>query len=106
MHPLEQLRQNRLRLLPLQGKVPIQKDWQHRASPDVPISGNYGILCDRITVIDTDSPALAQWWAENMPETPWRVRTPRGGEHFVYAATNLGNAQKAGKGWDIRSGGK
>ena len=42
-----------------------------------------------------------------MPQTPWRVRTPRGGTHFYYRSVpGLRNAVKAHRGWDVRAGGR
>ena len=42
-----------------------------------------------------------------MPQTPWRVRTPRGGMHFYYRSVpGLRNAVKAHRGWDVRAGGR
>ena len=100
---------------PLIGKVPLLDDWpakatrNHRTIEKWLCDGrhNYGILCDRIAVIDADTAELVAWWQEHMPETPWRVRTPRGGVHFYYASVpGLRNAVKAHRGWDIRAGGR
>jgi len=42
-----------------------------------------------------------------MPQTPWHVRTPRGGRHFYYRSVpGLRNAVKAHRGWDVRAGGR
>ena len=104
-----------LRVHPLRGKHAILEDWPTKASAERAVieswlSGcmhNYGIVCDRVAVIDTDNMQLAAWWEANMPPTPWRVRTPRGGKHFYYQSVpGLRNAVKAHRGWDVRAGGR
>lgn len=104
-----------LRVHPLIGKRPIWEDWPTRATADQEVVAawlsvpgrNYGIVCDQIAVIDTDSEALSTWWTQHMTPTPWSVRTPRGGRHFYYRSRpGLRNAVKAHRGWDIRAGGR
>jgi hypothetical protein len=104
-----------LRIHPLHGKHAILDDWPAVASADVvrisdwlgSSDHNYGIVCDAVAVIDTDTKELAAWWEANMPPTPWRVGTPRGGSHFYYSAVpGLRNAVKAHRGWDVRAGGR
>jgi len=104
-----------LRIHPLRGKHATLEDWPARASSDCDtIRGwlangqqNYGIVCDLVAVIDTDSPELTAWWDNNMPPTPWCVHTPRGGKHFYYLSVpGLRNAVKAHRGWDVRAGGR
>ncbi len=104
-----------LRIHPLRRKHAILEDWPAVASADCNtirewLGGgehNYGIVCDLVAVIDTDSAELTAWWEKNMPETPWRVRTPRGGMHFYYrSVSGLRNAVKAHRGWDVRAGGR
>ena len=104
-----------LRIHPLHGKQAILEDWPVIASSDCnAIEGwlaasdhNYGIVCDAVAVIDTDTPNLTEWWQGNMPRTPWRVRTPRGGMHFYYRSVpGLRNAVKTHRGWDVRAGGR
>ena len=105
-----------LRIHPLRRKHAILEDWPAVASADCDtIRGlaapagehNYGIVCDLVAVIDTDSAELTAWWEKNMPQTPWRVRTPRGGRHFYYRSVpGLRNAVKAHRGWDVRAGGR
>lgn len=103
-----------LRVHPLIGKRPIWEDWPSRATSDasrieraIGPGRNYGIVCDRVAVIDTDSAELSVWWQENMPPTPWVVRTPRGGAHFYYGSVpGLRNATGVGRGWDVRAGGR
>jgi hypothetical protein len=104
-----------LRIHPLLRKHAILEDWPARASSDGDtIRGwlaegerNYGIVCDLVAVIDADMAELAEWWQGNMPPTPWRVRTPRGGMHFYYGSVpGLRNAVKAHGGWDVRAGGR
>jgi hypothetical protein len=104
-----------LRIHPLRRKHAILEDWPARASSDCDTirswlangEQNYGIVCDLVAVIDTDSAELTAWWEKNMPPTPWRVRTPRGGMHFYYLSVlGLRNAVKARRGWDVRAGGR
>jgi hypothetical protein len=104
-----------LRIHPLRGKHAIVEDWPAKASADSKtIQGwltdgehNYGIVCDAVAVIDTDTAEMTAWWEEKMPQTPWRVRTPRGGRHFYYRSVpGLRNAVKAHRGWDVRAGGR
>jgi hypothetical protein len=104
-----------LRIHPLRRKHAILEDWPAIASADCStIQGwlvggehNYGIVCDLVAVIDTDLAELTTWWERNMPSTPWRVHTPRGGMHFYYRSVpGLRNAVKAHRGWDVRAGGR
>jgi hypothetical protein len=104
-----------LKVHPLIEKRPLLDDWPDRATTDhrqieewlSDGSRNYGIVCEDIAVIDTDTEELSQWWIDNMPKTPWRVLTPRGGRHFYYTSVpNLRNAVKAHRGWDVRAGGR
>ena len=104
-----------LRIHPLRRKHAILADWPAIATVDCnTIRGwladgeyNYGIVCDLVAVIDTDSAELTAWWEKNMSQTPWRVRTPRGGMHFYYRSVpGLRNAVKAHHGWDVRAGGR
>jgi hypothetical protein len=103
-----------LRVHPLIGKRPIWEDWPSKATSEraavermMEPGRNYGIVCDRVAVIDTDTAELAQWWLENMPRTPWMVRTPRGGAHFYYRSVpGLRNATGVDRGWDVRAGGR
>lgn len=104
-----------LRVHPLIEKRPLLEDWPERATTDheqieewlADGSRNYGIVCEDIAVIDTDTQELAIWWTEHMPKTPWRVLTPRGGRHFYYTSVpELRNAVKAHRGWDVRAGGR
>jgi hypothetical protein len=104
-----------LRIHPLFGKKAILDDWPKQATADRCIietwlmekDRNYGVVCDEIAVIDTDTPELAAWWRKHKPPTPWRVRTPRGGMHFYYGSVpRLRNAVKAHRGWDVRAGGR
>ena len=104
-----------LRVHPLIGKHPLLEDWPERATADHAIleewlsyrGRNYGIVCEDIAVIDTDTEELSRWWVQHMPETPWRVATPRGGRHFYYRSVpGLRNAVKAHRGWDVRAGGR
>ena len=103
-----------LRVHPLIDKRPLLEDWPHQATNNLKTiqswfstnDHNYGILCDEVAVIDTDTAELSDWWQHNMPQTPWRVRTPGGGMHFFYRSVpNLKNAVKAHRGWDVRAGG-
>lgn len=103
-----------IQVFPTNGKVPAIENWQRRATTNIQqimqwARGPYmsfGALCNVIGVIDTDSPELARWWRENMPETPWTVRTPRGGEHSYYKAVEgLRPAVKVNGKWDVRAGG-
>jgi hypothetical protein len=104
-----------LRIHPLRRKHAILEDWPAIATADCKTIEdwlakgelNYGIVCDLVAVIDTDSAELTAWWEKNMPHTPWRVRTPRGGKHFYYRSLpGLRNAVKAHCGWDVRAGGR
>jgi hypothetical protein len=104
-----------LRVHPLLGKKAILENWPtqataNRSTIEQWLSGNgrnYGIVCDEIAVIDTDTPELTAWWKKNMIPTPWQVRTPRGGRHFYYRSVpGLRNAVKAHRGWDVRAGGR
>jgi Bifunctional DNA primase/polymerase, N-terminal len=104
-----------LRIHPLLTKRAILEDWPSQATVDPCtiaewLNGTYhayGIVCDDVAVIDTDTRELAAWWAENMPPTAWRVHTPHGGTHFYYRSVpNLRNAVKAHRGWDVRAGGR
>ena len=103
-----------LRVHPLIGKRPAWEDWPSRATGDrgeirraLRGGRNYGIVCDRVAVIDTDTAELAEWWQQNMPPTPWVVRTPRGGAHFYYGSVpGLRNATGVARGWDVRAGGR
>ena len=103
-----------LRVHPLIGKRPIWDDWPSKATRDRAVvtrmmwpGRNYGIVCDRVAVIDTDTAELAAWWQRNMPRTPWVVRTPRGGAHFYYGSVpGLRNATGVDRGWDVRAGGR
>ena len=103
-----------LRVHPLIGKRPIWEDWPSRATGQraevermILPGRNYGIVCDRVAVIDTDTAELARWWLQNMPRTPWTVRTPRGGAHFYYRSVpGLRNATGVDCGWDVRAGGR
>jgi hypothetical protein len=103
-----------LRVHPLIGKRPIWEDWPSKATSEqaevmrmMEPGRNYGIVCDRVAVIDTDTAELAQWWQQNMPRTPWVVRTPRGGAHFYYRSVpGLRNATGVDRGWDVRAGGR
>jgi hypothetical protein len=103
-----------LRVHPLNGKRPIWEDWPSRATSEraaveqmMQPARNYGIVCDRVAVIDTDTAELAQWWQQHMPHTPWTVRTPRGGAHFYYRSVpGLRNATGVARGWDVRAGGR
>lgn len=108
LHTLRSLQVPLLPLIP-HGKRPRLKRWQDRVSPDMPIrpDENYGVCDPRIAFIDLDTPELADWWNRNMPDSPWKVWTPSGGMHAAYAGTaDMRNAQRAGRGWDIRAGGK
>jgi hypothetical protein len=68
---------------------------------------NYGIVCDQVAVVDTDTQELTAWWDNHMPKTPWTVRTPGGGTHFFYRSVpGLRNAVKVQRGWDVRAGGR
>lgn len=104
-----------IRIHPLLGKRAMLEDWPSRATGDPDViqqwlsdcSHNYGIVCEKVAVIDTDTPELAAWWRRNMPPTPWSVRTPRGGMHFYHLSIpGLRNAVKAHRGWDVRAGGR
>lgn len=104
-----------IRIHPLLGKKALLEDWPARATVDrvtieewlADVSHNYGIVCEEVAVIDTDTPELAAWWEKHMPPTPWSVRTPRGGMHFYYRSVpGLRNAVKAHCGWDVRAGGR
>ena len=103
-----------LRVHPLIGKRPIWEDWPSRATSEraevvrvIAPGRNYGIVCDRVAVIDTDTSELAAWWQQHMPRTPWMVRTPRGGAHFYYRSVpGLRNATGVERGWDVRAGGR
>lgn len=103
-----------LRIHPLIGKRPIWEDWPSRATGQraeveriLQPGRNYGIVCDRVAVIDTDTAELAAWWLEHRPRTPWMVRTPRGGAHFYYRSVpGLRNATGVDRGWDVRAGGR
>jgi hypothetical protein len=104
-----------LRVHPLLGKTAILDGWPERATANqATIEGwladgrhNYGVVCDAVAVIDTDTAEMTAWWEEKMPQTPWRVRTPRGGRHFYYRSVpGLRNAVKAHRGWDVRAGGR
>jgi hypothetical protein len=103
-----------LRVHPLNGKRPIWEDWPSRATSEraavermMQPGRNYGIVCDRVAVIDTDTAELAKWWQQHMPHTPWTVRTPRGGAHFYYGSVpELRNATGVDRGWDVRAGGR
>lgn len=104
-----------LRVHPLSGKKATLEGWPTQATADRSVieewlrgnDRNYGIVCEEVAVIDTDTPKLAVWWEENMPPTPWQVRTPRGGRHFYYGSVpGLRNAVKAHRGWDVRAGGR
>ena len=103
-----------IRIHPLLGKRALLEEWPSRATSDpdaikqwlVDFRHNYGIVCEKVSVIDTDTTELAAWWQKNMPPTPWSVRTPRGGMHFYYRSVpGLRNAVKAHRGWDVRAGG-
>ncbi len=69
-----------LRIHPLSGKRAILEDWPAQATSDCKsieewFAGSrrsYGIVCDEVAVIDTDTPELATWWKANMPPTQWR----------------------------------
>jgi len=104
-----------IRVHPLVGKMAVLEAWPERASADAAMieswlghnQHNYGVVCDQVAVIDTDTVELTRWWEENMPPTPWRVRTPRGGRHFYYRSVpGLRNAVKAHQCWDVRAGGR
>jgi len=104
-----------LRIHPLLGKKAILEDWPAQATADCGAiekwlangSHNYGIVCEEVAVIDTDTMELATWWKDHMPHTPWCVKTPRGGMHFYYRSVpGLRNAVKAHHGWDVRAGGR
>ena len=60
-----------LRIHPLSGKRAILEDWPaqatcgsqaHRRSGLTGNGRSYGIVCDEVAVIDTDTPELAAWW--------------------------------------------
>jgi len=104
-----------LRVHPLLGKTALLENWPARATSESSViegwlaggGCNYGIVCEEIAVIDTDTRELATWWAENMRPTAWRVHTPHGGTHFYYRSLpNLRNAVRAHRGWDVRAGGR
>jgi hypothetical protein len=102
-----------LRVHPLIGKRPLWDDWPALATADCRVvervicGRNYGIVCDEIAVIDTDTPELAAWWSLNMPKTTWSVKTPHGGVHYYYRSLpGLRNAVKVDRGWDVRAGGR
>lgn len=83
--PALQVAELGLRVHPLIGKRPIWDDWPAKATSEraaveqmMTPGRNYGIVCDRVAVIDTDTAELAEWWQQHMPRTPWVVRTPRG----------------------------
>ncbi|MBW3599747.1 MAG: bifunctional DNA primase/polymerase [Planctomycetes bacterium] len=102
-----------LRVHPLRGKRPLLANWPTRAMSDaaqirewLSTALSYGVVCDEIAVIDTDTADLSDWWRRSMPKTPWMVRTPRGGMHFVYRSIpGLRNAVKVQGKWDVRAGG-
>lgn len=102
-----------LRVHPLIEKRPLWDDWPKLATADCSVvtrvipGRNYGIVCDEVAVIDTDTQELAAWWDKNMPKTPWMVKTPHGGVHYYYRSVpGLRNAVKAHRGWDVRAGGR
>src|SRR3989442_14036627 len=41
-------------------------------------TANIGIACGSLVVVDADSAESAAWCKENLPPTPWRVRTAKG----------------------------
>lgn len=75
-----------LRTFPLAGKKPLPGyHWKERAGNHPVPTESYGVCCDeKIAVIDCDTRERAVWWWENRPRTPFMVKTPRGGVHYIY----------------------
>jgi hypothetical protein len=98
-----------LHVVPLgpRAKIPVHSNWQsHRPdaadvaawwakNPDSNVGMATG-FASGVVVLDPDSPEALQWCRDNLPFTPWRVRTSRG-EHLGYrATTKVGNRTAVG----------
>lgn len=67
------------------------KQYQETAASDEDIahwwklfpSANVGLVTGAVLVVDADSSEAVEWCQQNMPATPWRVRTGKG-MHFYY----------------------
>lgn len=93
---------NNWSILPLFGKRPALASWKefqvrlptteeidYWFSPSRDDVTGIGIVTGRfsgLVVVDCDSPADAQYWRENFPQSPLVAFTGGGGSHFYYAA--------------------
>ena len=59
----------------------------------------------QVSVVDLDTPEAIQYAQENLPPTPVKQSTPRGGEHWFYRAMPPDVTISAGEGIDIRGPG-
>ena len=59
----------------------------------------------QVSVVDLDTPEAIQYAQENLPPTPVKQSTPRGGEHWFYRAMPPDVTISAGEGLDVRSKG-
>lgn len=111
-----------LTVIDLRGKIPISRDWQDTPfrTPEelADFEGNFGVLCNGITVIDFDprnfNPGdpnpdedfieyvIEKVRYENDLGPTLEVRTGGGGLHLYYAGETDGS--KLGPGVDIKSG--
>ena len=111
--------------LPLIEKRPAISSWKElqtrRPTPDEiaewhgasdPKFTNVGIVTgsvSRLVVVDCDSPAAAEYWIADHPQTPLRVNTGGGGQHFYYqlpdGATISNRVKMGGLTIDLRAEG-
>lgn len=100
----EQITDLGLRIFPLRGKKPLKGvHWKIDAACKPVSTPSYGIVCDKIAVIDADTRSKAVEIFQNKPRTPWMVKTRRG-VHFYYRGSpdlTIGQFDE----WDLRAGG-
>ncbi len=104
-----------LRIHPLRRKHAILEDWPTIATADCStirgwLAGgehNYGIVCDRVAVIDTDLAELTAWWEKNMsPDALARVDAWRRDALLLSGRARAAERRQAHQGWDVRAGGR
>ena len=92
---------NGLRIIPLQprGKKPLMswKEFQDREPTEEEIDGwwakwpnaNIGVVTGiNCIVVDADTNDTIRWIGDNLPPTPWKVKTARGA-HFYYGINGV-----------------
>lgn len=87
----KQLQEEKFRFILLNGKIPIEKNWQENNNykyNDKKLlchKGNYGVLCGKnnLTVIDFDNPKLQKETTPSLPKT-FTVKTGSGLLHKYY----------------------